>query len=192
MVFIVKGRVRQFIYSMIKKQKGITLNESKGFTLIELLVVIAVIGMISSIVLVALGPVRARARDTKRLAEVRQISLIFEQEATDSNTRPVGTCVGADADVSTCTPTNFVVVPNVSFTVFKDPSTPGTACTSVSTGTCQYSISQAGGAAAATVGNYQICFYLEQAASGTGLAAGLNSIYSSPTAGGGNFRTGCL
>lgn len=48
-------------------------NKSKGFTLIELLVVIAVIGLIASIVLVQLGPVRAKARDGKRRQDFAQI-----------------------------------------------------------------------------------------------------------------------
>jgi len=49
------------------------MRKDKSFTLIELLVVIAVIGMLSSIVLVSLRPARAKARDTKRLADLRQI-----------------------------------------------------------------------------------------------------------------------
>lgn len=53
-------------------------HKLKGFTLIELLVVIAVIGMLSSIVLVSLGPARARARDAKRVVDIRQISLAME------------------------------------------------------------------------------------------------------------------
>ncbi|MBI2113012.1 MAG: type II secretion system protein [Candidatus Wildermuthbacteria bacterium] len=175
----------------VKKKSG------AGFTLIELLVVIAVIGMISSIVLVALGPVRARSRDTKRIAEVRQLSLIFEQEATDLSTRALATpCNAAYIDISTCVTTGFTVTSGVNFTAFKDPSTTGTSCKGTasgtqSTSTCQYSVSRENGAGGATVGDYQICFYLEQAASGTGLVAGLNSIYSSPTAGGGNFRSSC-
>lgn len=58
--------------------KRIFLSTPKGFTLIELLVVISVIGMLASIVLVSLGPARARARDAKRVSDIRQISLAME------------------------------------------------------------------------------------------------------------------
>ncbi len=50
------------------------LKKKKGFTLIELLVVIAVIGLLSSIVLVQLGPVRARARDARKSQDFAQIA----------------------------------------------------------------------------------------------------------------------
>ncbi len=53
-------------------------DKSRGFTLIELLVVIAVIGLLSSIVLVSVGPARAKARDARRQSDIRQISLAME------------------------------------------------------------------------------------------------------------------
>ena len=54
---------------MIKKQ---------GFTLIELLVVISIIGLLSSVVLASLNSTRVKARDTKRVSEVRQLQTALQ------------------------------------------------------------------------------------------------------------------
>jgi prepilin-type N-terminal cleavage/methylation domain-containing protein len=60
-------------------------KNKKGFTLIELLVVIAIIGMLSSVVLVSLGPARAKSRDARRQSDIRQISLAMEMASDDNN-----------------------------------------------------------------------------------------------------------
>ena len=54
------------------------MNGKKGFTLIELLVVTAIIGILASVVLVSLGSARENARDSRRLGDVKQISLALE------------------------------------------------------------------------------------------------------------------
>ncbi len=73
-------------------------NKNKGFTLIELLVVIAIIGLLASVVLLALNSARAKSRDAKRLADVRQLASALELYFNDNNTYPTGTAgVGAAA-----------------------------------------------------------------------------------------------
>lgn len=47
--------------------------QKRGFTLIELLVVIAIIGIISAIALVSFNNSRQKSRDSRRMADVRQI-----------------------------------------------------------------------------------------------------------------------
>lgn len=60
----------------------------KGFTLIELLVVIAIIGILSTLAVVAYNNSRIKARDTKRVADIKQISKALEQYYSQNNSYP--------------------------------------------------------------------------------------------------------
>lgn len=65
---------------MIKKQKG--------FTLIELLVVIAIIGLLSTLAVVALNSARSKARDAKRVSDIKQIQTSLELYYADNSGYP--------------------------------------------------------------------------------------------------------
>ncbi len=77
-------------------------KKSRGFTLIELLVVIAIIGILSSIVLAALGSAKAKARDATRMSDIRQLRIAIESAKDQNGGKPPSTggtlyCLGASS-----------------------------------------------------------------------------------------------
>lgn len=68
-------------------------NTKKGFTLIELLVVIAIIGILSSVVLASLNTARVKARDARRISDIKQIQLALELYYDSNNNYPTGLTV---------------------------------------------------------------------------------------------------
>lgn len=89
------------------------MNKKQGFTLIELLVVIAIIGILSSVVLASLNTAREKARDAKRISDVKQLQLALELYF-DSNG-------GYPSTLSTAT----LVTPGYIATIPKPPSGTG-------------------------------------------------------------------
>ena len=83
------------------------MKQKKGFTLIELLVVIAIIALLSTLAVVALGSARQKARDAKRLADIKQISTALELYFTDQNLYPVATsAITLGGSAAKCLATN--------------------------------------------------------------------------------------
>ncbi len=72
-------------------------KKQQGFTLIELLVVIAIIGLLASVVLLALNSARQKSRDAKRVADVRQMQSGLELYFNDCSSYPVNAGVILDA-----------------------------------------------------------------------------------------------
>ena len=56
----------------------------RGFTIIELLVVIAIIGILASIVLTSLSGAKGKARDSRRVADIKSIQLALSLYYNDN------------------------------------------------------------------------------------------------------------
>ncbi len=80
-------------------------NKKQGFSLIELLVVVAIMGLLAAMSIISLNTARARARDARRLSDVKQIQTALEMYFNDSRKYPHSndgyiedTCLSNDSD----------------------------------------------------------------------------------------------
>lgn len=66
-------------------------RKNKGFTLIELLVVIAIIGLLSTLSVIALNSAREKARNARRVSDMKQIQTALELYFNDVGRYPATT-----------------------------------------------------------------------------------------------------
>lgn len=130
-------------------------KEKKAFTLIELLVVIAIIGLLSTLSIIALNSARAKARDAKRISDVKQMQVALEMYYNDMANYPE-TASGGDM-IGTGSSTFLRVVPT--------PPTPydGAICNSSSTTgyePASYKYTKTGDPAQGQIPSYAIGFCL--------------------------------
>ncbi|MFH1427726.1 MAG: prepilin-type N-terminal cleavage/methylation domain-containing protein [Patescibacteria group bacterium] len=130
------------------------MKKNKGFTLIELLVVIAIIGLLSTLAVVSLNNARAKSRDAKRIADVKQLQTALELCFNEGNAYPTAAATRLLVTTDTCGTLTMASFINP---VPANPTPGGTA----------YSYTSAAGA------TYSLTFTLE-GQTGT-LAAGLHT-----------------
>ena len=105
-------------------------KERRGFTLIELLVVVAIVGLLGSLVTATVANTRSRARDARRLVEVRDVKAGMDLYFTGGGYPPASLFIaGAQLD---CSGTPALTVP-------ADPQAPTVNYIYAQTGTATYS-----------------------------------------------------
>ena len=70
------------------KSQFMKYSSKQGFTLIELLVVIAIIGLLSTLSVVALNSAREKARNARRVSDMRQVQTALELYFSDIGRYP--------------------------------------------------------------------------------------------------------
>jgi len=53
-------------------------QQNKGFTLVELLITVAIVGILSAVVLTSMSGARNKAKDGRRISDIKQIQLALE------------------------------------------------------------------------------------------------------------------
>lgn len=100
-------------------------KNQKAFTLIELLVSIAIIGLLAAISIIALNSARARARDAKRVADIKQMQTAIEFYYNNHGYYPQYTSA-VHCSVENYNALNALVTEGIISSVPRDPKYQGT------------------------------------------------------------------
>ena len=82
-------------------------SNKKGFTLIELLIVIAIIALLATLAIISLTTAQRKARDTKRLADLKEVQTTIELFYSDNSSYPSNDKTSFQDDLE-----DFITIPN--------------------------------------------------------------------------------
>ena len=133
---------------------------------------IAIIGILATLATVSLNSARSKARDAKRISDLKQMGSAMELYNTDNNTY-VGGCVAGVIAAGSFTPTTSCLASGgasayISWATIKDPQTPVTCATSAPSEANKCYMATKIISAPET---FAFCAYFENANSGIGLTA---------------------
>lgn len=118
----------------------------KGFTLIELLVVVAIIGVLASIVLVSVGGARGKARDAKRVSDIKSIQLALANYYNDYGTYPYNIYKNASGSAAPLNGLTGAYLPAVPVDPLSSATPSGCATTPTGAGCYNYTVMAVGSA----------------------------------------------
>ncbi|EKD76564.1 MAG: hypothetical protein ACD_43C00058G0002 [uncultured bacterium] len=115
---------------------------NQGFTLIELLIVIAIIGLLATLAIVSLSTAQQKARDAKRIADLKQIQNAVELYNSEHNgAYPIASAAANNIWAGTAAPAFAFALNPYLTNMPQDPTNDGTyyyAYGSTSTGTAYF------------------------------------------------------